>query len=322
MLARIVLVLVFLAGSVAIARQAPAVPSTAASTDLALSTVTLGPGDEITLGAPDIDELDRRVLRVQNNGQVNVPEIGPLKAEGLTPRQFQIALTNALRTQFRNPEISFTSIDIKSKPVSVLGAVNHPGVQQADGERTVLEMISLAGGLRPDAGPIIKVTRDSNEASAFPADVRPTLAEGQVIAQLQVASLFGGQNPEENIKILPGDVITVPKGKLVYVVGDVKKAGGFAIGETDDFTVLKAISMAEGLDNYADTAHTRILRAGATGKRTEEEIDLRKLLAGKAEDIKLQANDILFIPNSGTKKWTARAIEASIGAGVGYAIWR
>lgn len=289
----------------------------------ALSSVTLGPGDELTLGAPDIDELDKRVLRVQADGTVNVPEIGPLKAEGLTPEKFQKVLTDALKTQFRDPQISFTSIDVKSKPVSILGAVNHPGVQQADGVRTLLEMISLAGGLRPDAGPIIKVTRDSaDDASTFPAGIRPILTEGHLTAELTVASLFSGENPAENIAILPGDVITVPKQKLVYVVGDVRRAGGFPIGETDDFTVLKALSMAEGLDSFADTAHTRILRAGANGRRTEEEIDLKKLLAGKTEDVRLQANDILFIPNNATKKWTVRAIEASVSAGVGYAIWR
>jgi polysaccharide export outer membrane protein len=143
-----------------------------------------------------------------------------------------------------------------------------------------------------------------------------------VTAELTIASLFGGQHPEENIRILPGDIITVPKGKFIYVVGDVKKPGGFPIGETDNFTVLKAVSMAEGLDSFASTAHTRILRAAPDGKRIEQEIDLGKLFAGKAEDIRLQANDILFIPNSATKKWTARAIEAAIGAGVGYAIWR
>lgn len=313
----------FLAGSVWLpGQQVSSVPAANSANEASFSTVTLGPGDEITLGAPDIEELDRRVLRVQSDGNVNVPEIGPIKAEGLTPQQFQATLTDALKAQFRNPEISFTAIDVKSKPVSILGAVNHPGVQQADGQRTVLEMISLAGGLRPDAGPTIRVSRDTTEASAFPPGVRPTLTDGHLTAVLTVAALFGGQDPAQNIRVLPGDVITVPKGKLVYVVGDVHKAGGFAIGETDDFTVLKALSMAEGLDSFADTAHTRILRAGADGKRTEQDIDLKKLLAGKTEDIRLQANDILFIPNSGTKKWTARAIEASIGAGVGYAVWR
>jgi polysaccharide biosynthesis/export protein len=321
--ATLVLFLLLACSAWSFAQNGKSVPETGATSTADLSSVTLGPGDELTLGAPDIDELDKRVLRVQADGTVNIPEIGPLKAEGLTPEQFQKVLTGALKTQFRDPQISFTSIDVKSKPVSILGAVNHPGVQQADGSRTLLEMISLAGGLRPDAGPVIKVSRDSaDDASTFPSGIRPTLTEGHITAEIPVTSLFSGQKPGENIAILPGDVITVPKEKLVYVVGDVKRAGGFPIGETDDFTVLKALSMAEGLDSFADTAHTRILRAGTNGRRTEEEIDLKKLLAGKTEDVRLQANDILFIPNSATKKWTTRAIEASISAGIGYAIWR
>jgi polysaccharide export outer membrane protein len=328
---RTALVFLFAIGPVCVAAQAPnAVPFDGESTVHAesavdndvFSSVTLGPGDKITLGAPDIEELDKRVLRIQSDGNVNVPEVGPLKAAGLTPQQFEVALTAALKSQFRNPQISFTSIDVKSKPVSILGAVKRPGVQQANGDRTLLEMISLAGGLRPDAGPIIKVTRPSTEANAFPPGIRPILSGDHLTAELTVATLFSGQNPNENIRILPGDVITVPKEKLVYVVGNVKRPGGFPIGETDNFTVLKALSLAEGLDSFADTGHTRILHAGPGGKRTEEDIDLKKLMAGKTEDIRLQANDILFIPNSATKKWTARAIEASIGAGIGYAIWR
>jgi polysaccharide export outer membrane protein len=251
-----------------------------------------------------------------------VPDAGEIKAEGLTVQQFQAALTTALKSQFRNPEISFTSIDVKSKPVSILGAVKNPGVQQAEGDHTLLEMISMAGGLRPDAGPVIKVSRDTSVAATFPPEVRPMLQDGYATAKFNVATLFGGQRPDENIHILPGDVITVPKGKFVYVVGNVQKAGGFPIGETDDLTVLKAVSLAEGLESFADTAHARILRAAPDGRRVEEEFDLKKLMAGKAEDIRLQANDVLFVPNSETKKWTARAIDASISAAVGYAIWR
>jgi polysaccharide export outer membrane protein len=110
-----------------------------------LMAVPLGPDDEITLAAPDIEELDRRVLKVQSDGTISVPMIGALKAAGLTPDEFQKTLVQALKTQFRDPQVSFSSIDIHSKPVSVLGAVNKPGIEQAQGQKSLLEMLSLAG---------------------------------------------------------------------------------------------------------------------------------------------------------------------------------
>jgi polysaccharide export outer membrane protein len=286
------------------------------------SAITLGAGDELTLAAPEIEELDKRILRVQGDGMVSVPLVGRLKAAGLTPRQFQLALTDALKVQFRNPQISFTSIDLKSKSVSILGAVNKPGVEEANGQQSLLEMLSRAGGIRKDAGYVIKVTRASTSASTFPAELRPTLSGDSVTAEIPISSLFDGKNPALNVTVLPGDVITVPKGKLIYVVGNVVKAGGFVVGQSDDLTVLRALALAEGLQPFADTGHARILRAVSNGPRVEQVVDVKKVMQGKSEDVRLQPDDILFIPNSTAKKVTARSIETALQVGVGFAIWR
>jgi polysaccharide export outer membrane protein len=136
-----------------------------------------------------------------------------------------------------------------------------------------------------------------------------------------VASLLEARDPAANITIEPGDVITVPKGKMIYVVGDVKRAGGFVIGENDSLTVLKAISLAEGLNGTADSAHARILRSTGAGQHSEEPFDVRKLLAGKTQDVPLRADDILFIPSSTSKKVASRVLEAAIATGTGIAIW-
>jgi polysaccharide export outer membrane protein len=254
---------------------------------------------------------------------VSVPLVGRMKAEGLTPRQFQLNLTQALKAQFRDPQISFTSIDVKSKPVSVLGAVNRPGVEQANGQQTLLEILSMAGGIRPDAGSVIKVTRVSTSASTFPPGLRPTLTGNSVTAEIPITSLFEGKNPALNINVLPGDVITVPKGRLVYVVGNVVKAGGFVVGQSDDLTVLRALALAEGLQSFADAGHARILRAAPHGgQRVEQIVDINKLMKGKSEDVRLQPDDILFVPSSTTKKVTARSIEAAVQIGTGLVIWR
>jgi polysaccharide export outer membrane protein len=302
--------------------QAPKAQPVAASPSIE-AAITLGPGDELTLAAPEIEELDKRILRIQADGYVSVPMVGRMKAEGLTPRQFQLNLTQALKAQFRDPQISFTSINVKSKPVSILGAVNKPGVEQANGEQTLLEMLSMAGGIRPDAGSVIKVTRVSTGASTFPPELRPTLSGDSVTAEIPITTLFEGKDPGLNINVLPGDVITVPKGKLIYVVGNVVKAGGFVVGQSDDLTVLRALALAEGLQSFADAGHARILRAATSGgQRVEQIVDINKLMKGKSEDVRLKPDDILFIPSSTTKKITARTIESAVQIGTGILIWR
>jgi polysaccharide export outer membrane protein len=94
------------------------------------------------------------------------------------------------------------------------------------------------------------------------------------------------------------------------------------LGESNDLTVLQAVSLAQGLRETADSKHARILRNDPGGKKTEESLNLKELLAGKLEDEKLKANDILFIPSSTAKKIANRSIAAMIDGGTGLAIYR
>lgn len=283
--------------------------------------VVLGAHDQMTLAAPEIQELDKRQLNISSDGTVNVPLIGRMKAAGLTTEQFEAEVTHDLKKLYLDPQVSVSSVAYSSKAVSILGSVNKPGVEQADGQKSLLEMLSLAGGLRTDAGPVINLTRAADSPTPLPVAVNPTASGKYVTGQVSVASLLEARDPAANIRIEPGDVITVPKGKMIYVVGDVNRAGGFVIGENDTLTVLKAISLAEGLKGTADSAHARILRSTGPNQHAEEPFDVRKLLAGKTKDVPLRADDILFIPSSMSKKIASRTIEAAVAVGTGVAIW-
>jgi polysaccharide export outer membrane protein len=320
---------VFAFFSIALVLSVPAFCQTSDAEQTATSKVqsvredpVLGAGDELTIAAPDIDELDNRVLKVLADGSVSVPLLGSIQAAGLTADQLQDTINQKLKSQFRRPHISFSQVEIASKPVTVLGAVNDPGVVQADGRRRLLEVISMAGGLRKDAGPTLTIARKTTSLATFPEALRPKLQGKYVVASVPVDGLMEGSDPAANVLVSPGDVVTVPKGQLVYVVGDVNRAGGFMIGESNDLTVLKAISLAEGLKETAKASHALILRTDASGKRTEEPLDLNKLLAGKSEDQTLKANDILFVPSSTAKKIADRSIRALIDGGTGVLVYR
>jgi polysaccharide export outer membrane protein len=180
----------------------------------------------------------------------------------------------------------------------------------------------MAGGLNPDAGNTIKVTRAKKYGPLPLANAVDDSTGEYRVAQLSVRSVMQAQNPEENIQVLPHDVISVPKADLVYVIGCVKKPGGFVLNEREKISVLQALSLAEGLAPGAAGAGARILRpVGASDNRVEIPVDLKKVLAGKGSDVPLLANDILLVPTSVAKNAALRTMEAAISIATSLAIY-
>ncbi len=213
---------------------------------------------------------------------------------------------------------------MRSQPVSVLGEVRQPGVFQLQGRKTLAEMISQAGGLLPEAGYVVKITRRA-QWGAVPVLGAKQDPSGQFsIAEVSLSSMLDAHSPGENILICPQDVIFVPRATLVYVMGEVRKPGGFALHDRNGISVLKALSLSEGLLNTASLKSARILRdqPGAQGGRREIPLNLKMILAGKAEDPILAPDDILFVPNNAPKSALLRGLEAAIQTGSGVAIWR
>jgi polysaccharide export outer membrane protein len=143
------------------------------------------------------------------------------------------------------------------------------------------------------------------------------------VAEISLKSIMESKNPEENILVQPNDVISVPRAEMVYVIGEVKKSGGFVLTERKSLSVLQALSLAEGVLPASAPQNAKILRAAADGAtRTETAINVKKLLAGKTADLSLHADDILFIPSSTAKRAGIRALEAAIQTGSGLLVYR
>jgi polysaccharide biosynthesis/export protein len=314
------LVLLAMACSVLTAQQTSSPDSTSRPQDV--SQYVLGPDDQVRIWALGLEEISDKPVRIDPVGYVNLPILGRIHVAGLTTDQFITALKQRLAKEVRQPQVSVDIVEFGSQPVSVMGAVNHPGVQQVSGRKTLAEMLALAGGLRPDAGPYIKITRQI-ECGQIPLRTAQVDSSGRFsTAQLRVKDLLSAANPTENILIQPHDVITVPTAEMVYVVGAVKKPGNFALNERESVSVLQALSMAEGLGPMPKPQDSKILRlVPGSDERREIPVDLKKVMSGKAEDLALRANDILFVPDSTAKKVTARALEAVIQTATGVIIW-
>lgn len=285
----------------------------------------LGPQDSVNIHVLDLDEFDPKVLgpvRLDEQGNINLPLAGRIHAAGMTTEQLETSIAARLSKLVNNPGVSVSIAEYRSHPVSVLGAVRNPGVYQVTSRKTLYEVLSLAGGLNPDASNRVKITRLASEGELpMPNAVKDPTGEFYV-GDLNVRDVMEAKRPELNIDIRPNDVISVPKAELVYVVGAVHKAGGFPLNEQEHISVLQAVSLAEGLNSVNGAKRAHILRQKAAGEeRAEIAVNVQDILAGRAKDVSLQANDILFIPNNAAKSASLRAVEAIIQTGTGLAIW-
>ncbi len=285
------------------------------------STYILGPDDQIEVRATDADLGDKPV-RIDMAGYIRLPMLGRFQAAGFSVEQLEGAVAERLKEYVHKPDVSVSVTEFRSQPVSVIGAVKNPGVHQLQGRKTLVEVLSLAGGLNQDAGSQVKITRRA-EWGRIPLKNATDDASGQFsIAEVSVSRILNATAPEENIQVRPYDVISVPRADLVYVIGEVQKAGGFVLNEREGVTVLQALALAGGLERSAAPKNARILRRSGDADRTEIAVNLKQILEGKQGDVNMQPDDILFVPSSVPKKAALRAAEAAVQAATGMVIWR
>jgi polysaccharide export outer membrane protein len=227
---------------------------------------------------------------------------------------------------------------MQSHPVSVMGAVRRPGVFQIRGSKTLLEVLSLAEGLADDAGETVIILRgaamtaephlatDHSAWSDQPSSSAQNAAEGTAVSsavnstrfasedavQVNLKDLLESADSHGNPLVHPGDIVKVTRAGVVYVIGEVRKPGGFALKSNEKISVLQALALSEGLTRTAAKSGARIIRTDQqSGERKETAIDLGKILAGKAPDPVLEPKDIIFVPNSAAKTTLGRGVEVA-----------
>src|SRR3989441_367867 len=276
----------------------------------------LGPNDQITIRALQAEEISDKTYRLGSDGDLTLPMIGTLKAAGLTVGQLESEVASALQKYIRHPKVAISVTEFHSQPVSVIGAVTTPGIVQLQGKKTLVEVLSMAGGLRNDSGQSVMITRQKEWGSLPLPGARTDATEQFSVAEVKLKDVLDARNPEQNIMIRPNDIISVPRAEIVYVLGAVKRAGRFVLNERDALSVLQAVSLAEGLERTAAPQKAKILRIspGAT-RRAEVLLDLKKIFSGQTADVILQPDDILFIPDSAQKRAVLRTLEALMSIG-------
>ncbi len=295
----------------------PPPPATADST-----SYLLGAEDLLTVRVFAADDIPDKPVQIDNDGTLTLPMIGPVHAAGLTVEQLQANLVTAYKKYFKDPQVSVQVNEFHSQPVSVAGNVTTPGVVQLRGNRNLMEVISMAGGLRPDAGDTVQITRNLNEGPIPVADAFTDPTGKYSVARIDIRAVMNGKDPQGNILIKPHDVVTVPRARMIYVLGNVTKPGGFVLTDDESMSVSKAIALAGGWDKTAKLSDARVLRASGGAEREQIPANVSKIMHNKAPDIQMRPDDILFIPNSTGKMAGALGLSTAIGLGTGLAIWR
>lgn len=308
----------------------------------------LGNGDVLDLDVFDVKELSREV-RVSQTGSIGIPLVPVrLHVAGLTEVQAGQKIAEVLEANglVTHADVSISVKERKSKPITVIGAVGHPMVYQADHPVTILEVLAEAGGVAADAGDTVIVTRPVPESPADPSEPPAIGPEGSVpsaafpsatvTAQasavpppldntitINLNELMETGNASNNIVLQAGDIITVPHSGVVYVLGAVARPGGFVLAnDRGHMSTLKVLALAGGLNNTAKSDHCVIVRKNAQGQQTEVAIDLKKVMNRQEEDIQLQPSDILYVPNSAAKQAMLRTLEFGIALASGVALYR
>jgi polysaccharide biosynthesis/export protein len=283
----------------------PIAPSSGAKTTAENSEMTIGDGDLLEVSVYGAPDFEKKEVRVSGTGDIVLPMIGREHVQGLTVQQAQELVAKKLADGefYNNPQVSIFIKEYIGEGVSVLGEVQKPGVYPLLGQHRLFDAISMAGGTTPKAGRVVTISRRADPNKPI---------------TVTLGNDFQGST-EGNVEVFPGDTVMVSKAGIVYVVGDVKLPGGFVM-EHGSMTVLQAVALAQGANPTAALNSSKLIRK-VDGNQQEVPIQLKEILSSKSPDVKVQADDIVFIPNSAAKSAMRRSLEMIVQTASGMAIY-
>lgn len=281
----------------------------------------IGPGDVIDVQVEDAPELSR-TLRVTASGTFLMPFLGRVTAQQKTTEELANAITEGLRGRYlKEPNVSVLVRQINSRSFFIQGAVVRPGAYQIEGRPSLLELITVGGGLvdvnsstafilrkikqnKPDqtapGGEATQGVTSSVSDSPPPTNIPDSEAEAKYdMIKINISGLLKGRF-DQNPTLEAGDIVHIPPSDIFFVAGEVNAPGSFPL--KDGTTLRQAISLAQGTTFKAIANRGVIFREDpSNGQRQEIKIDVAAIMSGKKEDVPILANDIIIIPNSRLK---------------------
>jgi polysaccharide export outer membrane protein len=265
----------------------------------------IGPGDSLDISEYHTPEF-HSVVRVSPAGTVTLPMVKEVQVGGLDEQAAAHAVEGALvaRGMLLHPQVSVMVIAYTGQDVSLLGEVARPGVYPYTLHHRLLDLISAASGLAPNAGRLVNIFHRDDLKTPHPVVLDPSGTDTEA-----------DHNPE----LSPGDTVQVSRAGLVYVIGDVVRPGGFPVDPAQGLTVVQALSLAWGQSQNA--ASRALLIREQKGGRTLTTLNLKRMIHGQEPDQPVHDRDILFVPDSMAKNLWNKSLEAAIQSTIGVTIY-
>jgi polysaccharide export outer membrane protein len=280
-------------------------PNAAAIGGIPISTL-IGPGDLIEVSEANTPQMHASV-RVSESGTVTLALAGEVHLGGMNETDAAQAIDAALveRGMLLHPQAMVLVMAYAGKDVTVLGEVARPGIYSYPVHHRLLDLISSASGLGPNAGRLVTIAHRDDPSTIHAVVLDPAGTDTTV-----------DHNPE----LLPGDMVQVSRAGLVYVVGDVIRPGGFPVDPAQTATVMEAVSLAWGPGQNAALTKAILIREGQGG-RTVTTLNLKRMLRGLDPDIPIRDRDIVYVPDSMAKNLWNRTMESVVQSAVGVSIY-
>lgn len=267
-----------------------------------VSDYKVGPEDLLEIDTFQVQDL-KSTVRVSAQGYIKIPLVDRIMANGLTVSELENHIAKKLKKFVKEPVVSVFVKEYRSQQISVIGAVKEPRVHYATGQKYLLDVLSLAGGLSDNAGSICIVQRQAK------SDDKESIEK--IVIDLDELLING--RADLNIPVLAGDVIQVPRSGIFFVDGAVQSPGEFQIkGKT---TLTQAISMSKGMDFSAVHSDIKIYRDNGTPDREVIKVDYDSILAGKSSDLPIKDKDIIIVSDSGFKRFLG-TLSGQLGFGM------
>ena len=254
------------------------VPPSASRAQVSDKAYIIGPEDVLEIQVWERRDLNQTVF-VRPDGRTSLPLVGEIMVAGKTVQELQDHLAQVYDKTSQNAVVTVIVREIKSRPVYFVGGFGRPGPLQLTRELSLMQAISIIGGVVPGG--------DAEKGYLLRGDKRIAVDFNKL---LQKGDLT------QNTQLEPGDTVVVPIADMVFVQGEVRAPS--PIKYTTDLTVLKAITQAGGLTPLAAAGRVDLLR-GRTGEKKERiRIDVDKIIKSPEEnpDVGLKPEDIIYVP--------------------------
>lgn len=262
----------------------------------------LAPEDLLEITLFNIPESEAGVtprkteVRVTQEGVITLPLLGDVPAAGLTASALEQSLRGRYDRYIHNPQVGVSVKEYRGQRVTVTGAVKTPGVIQLTGAKTLVDVLSMAGGINERAGSQVHLLRQGPEGRQ------------SYIIDLQALA----RNPGlVNMPVQAGDVINVPQSGMFFVDGAVRRPGSYPL--TQSYTLTQALAIAGGADvTLANMNDLSIFRRRDGREADRISVSLNDILAGKAQDPLIAPDDVIIVSMS-TGKWLLQRFIGTIG---------